>query len=71
MSTTRTSKLIHEGQYAAQVEVDLIEDDGAWGPYLSPAAAKKLDDVRLALKCGDIKKASKFARVYSLTPVAV
>jgi hypothetical protein len=71
MSTTRTNKLIHEGQYAAQVEVELIQDDGAWGPYLSTATAKMLDEIRLALKRGDIKTASKFARVYSLTPVAV
>jgi hypothetical protein len=71
MNTSRTKKLVHEGAYAAEVEVELIRDDGAWGPYLSPAAAQKLDDVRLALKRGDIKAASKFARVYSLTPVAV
>ena len=71
MSTTRTNKLIHEGQYAAEVEVDLIQDDGSWGPYLSVAAAQKLDEVRLALKRGDIKTAAKSARIYSLTPVAV
>ncbi len=71
MNSTRTNKLIHEGQYAAEVEVDLIQDDGSWGPYLSLDAAKKLDDVRLALKRGDIKSAAKHARIYSLTPVAV
>jgi hypothetical protein len=71
MSTTRTKKLIHEGQYAAEVEVELIQDDGAWGPYLSLSACKKLDDVRLALKQGDLKRAARQSRVYSLTPVAV
>jgi hypothetical protein len=71
MSATRTNKLIHEGKHAAEVEVDLIQDDGSWGPYLSVAAAKKLDEVRLALKRDDIKGAAKFARIYSLTPVAV
>jgi hypothetical protein len=73
MSTSRTKKLIHEGTFAAEVEVEveLIQDDGSWGPYLSPADAQKLDEVRLALKRGDIKTASKFARVYSFTPVAV
>ena len=71
MSTSRNTKLIHEGYYAAEVEVELIQDDGSWGPYLSLGAAKKLDDVRLALKRGDLKAASRLARVYSLTPVAV
>jgi hypothetical protein len=71
MTTSRTKKLIHEGPYAAEVEVELIQDDGSWGPYLSVAAAAKLDEVRLALKRGDIKSAAKFARIYSLTPVAV
>jgi hypothetical protein len=71
MITTRSTKLIHEGHYAAEVEVDLIQDDGSWGPYLSLAGAKKLDEVRLALRRNDLKCASKFGRVYTLTPVAV
>jgi hypothetical protein len=71
MSTSRHKKLIHEGQYAAEVEIELIQGDGSWGPYLSLATAKKLDDVRLALKRGDLKGAAKLARIYSLTPVAV
>jgi hypothetical protein len=71
MSTSHSTKLIHVGHYAAEVEVELIQDDGSWGPYLSLAAAKKLDEVRVALKRGDLKSASKLGRVYSLTPVAV
>lgn len=71
MNTSRTTKLIHEGQYAAEVEVELIQDDGAWGPYLSVEATKKLDDVREALKRGDLKAAAGLGRIYSLTPVAV
>jgi hypothetical protein len=38
---------------------------------LSLVEARKLDDVRTALKNGDIKAASRLARVYKLTPVAV
>ena len=34
MSRT-TIKLIHEGRYAAEVPVELIEDDTGWSPYLS------------------------------------
>jgi len=31
----RTRKLIHEGSYAAEVEVDLIDADEGWSPYRS------------------------------------
>jgi hypothetical protein len=48
----------------------LIEDDTAWSPYLSPEDAHKLDTVRLALQRGDIAEASKYGRVFELTPVA-
>jgi hypothetical protein len=33
--------------------------------------AEKLDEVREALKTGDLKKAGHLARVFQLTPVAV
>jgi len=49
MSTKRRKKLVHEGKYAAEVEVELLEDEGGWGPYLSVVDAHKLDDVRDAL----------------------
>ncbi len=68
---TRTSiKLIHEGKYAAEVSVELIEDDTAWSPYLSPDDVRKLETVRLALRRGDIAEAAKHGRVFELTPVA-
>ncbi len=67
--TRKSTKLIHEGKYAAEVPIELIEDDTAWAPYLSPADVKKLDTVRLALKRGDIAEASKHGRVFELTPV--
>ncbi len=70
MSNKRSTKLVHEGEYVAEVEVELIESDDGWGPYLSIADAQKLDQVRLALRAGDIARASKFARVYRMLPVA-
>jgi hypothetical protein len=71
MTTTRKrTKLIREGKYAAEVPVELIEDDTAWSPYLSPDDVRKLDSVRLALQRGDIAEAAKHARVFELTPVA-
>lgn len=68
--TRRTIKLIHEGKYAAEVPVELIEEAGGWSPYLSLDDAKKLDAVRLALRAGDVAAAAKHGRVFELTPVA-
>ena len=66
----KSKEFVHEGKYAAEVAVDLIEDDTAWSPYLSPSDARKLDTVRLALRRGDIAEAAKHGRVFELTPVA-
>jgi hypothetical protein len=38
--------------------------------YLSPEDVHKLDAGRLALRRGDIAEASKYGRVFKLTPVA-
>jgi hypothetical protein len=65
-----TIKLIHEGRYAAEVPVELIEDDTGWSPYLSLNDALKLDTVRLALRRGDVTEAAKHGRVFELMPVA-
>ena len=65
-----SKEFIHEGKYAAEVPVDLIEDGTAWSPYLSPEDARKLDTVRLALRRGDVGEAAKYGRVFELTPVA-
>jgi hypothetical protein len=70
MNTRRHTKLVREGQYAAEVDVELIEADDGWAPYLSIDDARKLDAVREALRRGDIPAASCDARVYSLTPVS-
>lgn len=64
------TKLVREGKYIAEVEVELIETDEGWSPYLALEDVYKLDDVREALPRGDIKDATRFARVFTLTPVA-
>lgn len=64
-------KLVHEGQYVAEVNVALVETDNEWSPYLSVDDAYKLDDVREALRRGDVKAAVRHGKVYTLTPVAV
>ena len=53
----------------AEVDIELIDTDEGWSPYLSLDDARKLDDVRDALRRGDIKTAAKLARVFCLTPV--
>ncbi len=71
MNIQRRTRFVHEGQYAAAVEVEWIESDTGWAPYLSLEDAGKLDEVREALQKGDLKKATRLARVYQLTPVAM
>jgi hypothetical protein len=66
----KTVELVHEGKYAAEVPVELIEEEGGWSPYLSLEDAQKLETVRQALRRGDIAEASKYARVFELIPVA-
>lgn len=66
----KITRLVHSGKYVAEVDVESIPDDDAWGPYLSLDDALKLQRVETALKVGDIKLASQEARVYELKPVA-
>lgn len=69
MKRRQRTKLVHEGKYVAKVDVDLIETDEGWSPYLSLEDAYKLDDVRDALRRGDVEAATRLARVFELTPV--
>jgi hypothetical protein len=64
-------RLVHEAPYVAEVDVELIETDTGWSPYLRLEDACKVDDVRDALRRGDIGLASKMARIFTLTPVAI
>jgi len=64
-------KLVHEGEFVAQVDVELIYTDEGWSPYLSLDDAYKLDDVRAALRRGDLETAAQLARIYKLIPIAV
>lgn len=43
-------KLVHEGQYIAEVDIDLIEEDTGWSPYVSLEDAQKHDQVRRELR---------------------
>ena len=72
MNRRKHTNLVREGDYLAEVDVELIDDpDGVagWGPYLDKADALKLDDVRQALRRGDLNTARKHARLYRVTPL--
>jgi hypothetical protein len=71
MKKRRLTKLIHEGQYVAEVDIDLLDSNEGWSPYLSLEDALKLDDVRAALRRGDLENAARLSRLYTLTPIAV
>ena len=69
MNKKERTKLVHEGNYVAEVDVELLEEPEGWAPYLSLEDAYRLDEVREALRRGDIKTAAKYSRVFNLTPV--
>jgi len=71
MNPRQYTKMVHEGNYVAEVEVALIYGDEGWSPYLSVEDAYKLDDVREALRRGEVKAAAKLAQVYMLSPIAI
>ena len=64
-------KLIREGDYIAEVNVQYIYTADDWSPYISLEDANKLDNVREALRAGDIKKVSQMAHVYHLMPADI
>ena len=70
MSTGSAKRLVREGDLVAEVEVNLVEAEGGWAPYLSLDDAYKLDEVRDALRTGGVKRTSRLAsHVHRLTPV--
>lgn len=70
MSKRIRTKYIHEGKFVVEVDVEFLEDETGWSPYLSVEDACKLDDVRGALRRGDFAAAKSLARIYRLEPVA-
>ncbi len=71
MTRSRKSvQIIHEGRFAAEVEVELHYDEESWSPTMSLADAKRLETTRLALRNNDLAEAARHGRVFELTPVA-
>ena len=72
MHSRKHTKMIHEGKYIAEVEVELINTtDDDWAPYLALDDALKIDAIREALRSGNVAKAKESAnRLYILSEVA-
>lgn len=70
MTKRKKSKYIHEGQYVAEIDLELLESEDSWSPYLSIDDACKLDDARDVLKQGDLQLAAQYGQIYELRPVA-
>lgn len=63
------TKLIREGEYLMEVEVELIDSPEGWSPCLSLADAKRLDAARAALARGDLAAAGRIGRLFRLTQI--
>jgi len=72
MSRKTETRLVREGDLVAEVVVALLDDAGDWSPTISVQDATKLDDVRRALRSGDVRHAAQLAtHLYRLTPLAL
>jgi hypothetical protein len=70
MKSRRHTKFVHEGKYVAEIEIEILNDENGWSPYISLDDALKLDRLRELLKNKDISQAKKYAKVYILKPIA-
>lgn len=64
------TKLIHEGDYVAVVQVETLEPSPGYESCLPVNEALKLDEARAALKRGNLQDAAKYGQVFRLVPLA-
>lgn len=69
MNTRKHTKLVHEGRFIAEVDVEIIDSKDGWSPCISLDDALKLDDVREALRRQDVATANRISTVYELARV--
>ncbi len=70
MPNRKHVKLLHEGKYVAEVEIEIIDNENSWSPYISLDDTLKLDTVRELLRAENIDEAKKYGKVYLLKPIA-
>jgi hypothetical protein len=44
MNSGKRIKYVHEGKYVAEADVEVLEDETGWSPYLSVEDAYRLDE---------------------------
>ena len=64
-------KLVHEGPYVAEVEVELIERRRGLVTLFVTQGREQIGRRTHGSRRGDLASAARLSRVYSLTPVAV
>jgi hypothetical protein len=69
--TEKTVRHIHEGKYAADVEILLHYSGSGWEPTIDAEDVYKLERVRDALRAGNVAAAAKEAKVFELVPLAM
>jgi hypothetical protein len=70
MTRKPDTKVVLEGEYAAEIDVELLIDDDGWSPYLTVEDAMRLETIRELLRQADLQAAAKLGRVFRLVPVA-
>jgi hypothetical protein len=53
-----------------EVDVELIATGDGWSPYLSLDDVHTLDEIRDALRRGDVNAAPRLGRGFTLTPAS-
>jgi len=71
MSKFTKIKRIYAGDVMAEIEVEMTDEPESWGPHIEPSEVDRIDGLRKALKSGDLKAASKQAKLYSVKPLAM
>lgn len=66
---SRINKLIRDEDLVAEVAVELGDADEPWGPTISLDDAKKIDEVREAMRQRDYEKVRAVGRLYRLVPI--
>jgi hypothetical protein len=69
MTRHPATEIFRHGDLLFEVEVEQLGYDHPWDPCYSASDSLKLDDVRTALRQGNLQAAAKYARVYRLVPV--